>query len=150
MARPDAASRSDIEVRSSDDVHRGMEAVEAGYVVTADIPGFETDDIDLRFEEGVLSIRGELAVNEAGESGWHRRRWHVTAQLATPGDVVEAAIGASSPNGVRTVHLPTETDPVEDGHRIDIDCPRNRAPIDSIGGPSRGAPWPKATPCSTP
>ena len=110
-----------IEVLSSGDVNLGMEATDEGYVVTADMPGFEKEDIDLRFDDGVLTIRGEFEVTEEGEGSWHRRSRHVHEQLAVPGAVIEADIEASYRNGVLEIHLPTEDDVSDDGHRIDID-----------------------------
>ncbi|MFB6310830.1 MAG: Hsp20/alpha crystallin family protein [Salinirussus sp.] len=112
---------SGLEVLSSNDVNLGMEAVDDGYVVTADMPGFEKDDIELRFDDGVLTIRGEIEVTEESETGWHNRSRRVREQLAIPGDVREDEIEASYRNGVLEVRLPTEQQPEDDSHRIDID-----------------------------
>lgn len=125
-ARPDARyparhGDGDIEILTSNDVNLGMEAVEDGYVVTADMPGFEKEDIDLRFEDGVLTIHGEFEVTEEGESVWHRRSRRVHEQFAVPGIVREEDVEASYRNGVLEVHLPTEDASGDDSHRIDID-----------------------------
>lgn len=110
-----------IEALSSNDVNLGMEPTDDGYIVTADLPGFEKSDIDLRFESGVLTIRGSVEVTEESESAWQHRRRHVHEQLAVPGDVVEDDIDASYRNGVLEIHLPTADDVDADAHRIAID-----------------------------
>ena len=110
-----------VEVLSSNDVNLGMEASDDGYVVTADMPGFEKADIDLRFEDGVLTIRGDREVTEETDRSWQRRSRHVHEQLAVPGEVIEADIDASYRNGVLEVHLPTSDEVDTDAHRIDID-----------------------------
>lgn len=118
--RPDQGGAG-IEVPSSNGVNLGMEATDDGYVVTADMPGFEKSAIDLRFEDGVLTIRADVEVTEETEYTWQHRRRHVHEQLAVPGDVVEEEIETSYRNGVLEVHLPTAEDVDADSHRIDID-----------------------------
>lgn len=110
-----------IELLSSNDVNLGMETVDDGYVVTADMPGFEKENIDLRFDDDVLTIHGEFEVTEEADTSWHRRSRRVHEQLAVPGDVRADDIEASYRNGVLEVHLPTEEAPDDDSHRIDID-----------------------------
>ena len=93
-----------------------LESDEDGHVVTADVPGFETEEIDLRFADGVLTVE---ASHETGdESRSHSR--HVCEQVRIPGDVVVEDVRAEYNNGVLEVRLPTETES-ESGHRIDID-----------------------------
>lgn len=110
-----------LEVLSPGDANLGMEAAEDGYVVTADLPGFEREDIDLRFEDGVLAIRGRVDVTDETPGTWHRRSRRVHERLSVPGTVVEDEISASYRNGVLEVHLPTEEEPGSDDRRIEID-----------------------------
>lgn len=109
------------DVLSASDANLGMEPTDDGYVVTADLPGFETSDIDLRFEDGVLAIRASVDVTEGAEGHWQRRSRRVHEHLAVPGTVREDEITASYRNGVLEVQLPTEEAPEDDGHRIDIE-----------------------------
>lgn len=93
-----------------------LESDDGDHVVTADMPGFETEEIDLRFADGVLTVE---ASHETGdESRSHGR--HVREQIRIPGDVVVEDVRAEYNNGVLEVRLPTETD-AGSGHRIDID-----------------------------
>ena len=93
-----------------------LETDESGYVVNADVPGFETDEIDLRFDDGVLTI--EATHETEGEEGTRSR--HVHDRVRIPDDVVVEEIEAEYNNGVLEVRLPAETD-AETGYRIDID-----------------------------
>jgi HSP20 family protein len=118
---PFFGSESDETTWSAADINLSLETDEEGYVVLADLPGFEREDLDLRFDDGVLTILGEHDVAEEGERGWQHRRRHVSEQLRIPGEVVVEDISASYRNGVLEVHLPTAGEIDEDAHRIDID-----------------------------
>lgn len=117
----EAGSQEDLEVLSPGDANLGLEATEDGYAVTADLPGFEREDIDLRFADGVLTIRGQVDVTDEADGAWHRRSRRVHERLSVPGTVVEDEISASYRNGVLEVRLPTEDEPADDEHRIEID-----------------------------
>jgi HSP20 family protein len=93
------------------------ETDEDGYVVHADLPGFETSEIDLRFDDGVLTIDALHEGSDDGEA-WSRS---VHEQLRLPGDVDEAGIEASYHNGVLEIRLPAEDATGESGHRIEIE-----------------------------
>ncbi|WP_246279810.1 Hsp20/alpha crystallin family protein [Natronomonas salina] len=93
-----------------------LETDDEAHVANADMPGFETDEIDLRFADGVLTIEG---THESGdESRSHSR--HVRERVRVPGNVVVEDITAEYNNGVLEVRLPVEADS-ESGYRIDID-----------------------------
>jgi HSP20 family protein len=47
-------------------IHLTVEESADGYVVLADLPGFERDEIDLRFADGVLTIEAEYTAEEGG------------------------------------------------------------------------------------
>ncbi len=117
------------------------------YVVTADLPGYEIDDIDLRLSEGTLRIeadreasreygtdvdagsddgddeRTEITTTDDEPSHYIRRertRQSVSRRLRLPEPVDEEAVSASYANGVLTVTLP-KLSPGGDSRRIDID-----------------------------
>jgi HSP20 family protein len=86
------------------DANVSMDAVEGGYVVYADLPGFETEELDVRFDDGVLVIEGthemtDETSDEMGEMS-HIQHRHVHEQLSVPGDVLEGEIEATYRNGV--------------------------------------------------
>lgn len=103
------------------DINLSLETDDEGYVVLADIPGFDKSELDLRFDDGVLTIRGEHDVTGEDESGWSHQRRRVHEQVRIPVAVDADDITASYRNGVLEVHLPTEEEVVDRGHRIDID-----------------------------
>jgi HSP20 family protein len=94
-----------------------LEKTEEGYVVYADVPGFEKEEIDLRFEEGVLHIS---AAHEVEGEGFSRSR-RVSERVRVPGDVMVEDISAAYRNGVLEVTLPVVAEIDDDAHRIDID-----------------------------
>lgn len=93
-----------------------VETDEEGYLVHADLPGFERDEIDLRFESGVLHVDATHEGSDDGET-WRRS---VNERLRLPGDVEVDGIEASYRNGVLGVRLPAEG-VGESGHRIEIE-----------------------------
>ena len=93
-----------------------LETADDAHVVNADMPGFETDEIDLRFADGVLTIEG---THESGDERRSHSR-HVREEVRVPGDVVVEDSSAEYNNGVLEVRLPVEADS-ESGHRIEID-----------------------------
>ncbi|WP_231189163.1 Hsp20/alpha crystallin family protein [Haladaptatus sp. DYF46] len=101
------------------------EPVESGYIVTADLPGFEKDEINLRFEDDILTIRGtqnrsEESPKDVGSSAYGQQR-HVYERLRIPVAIDKDAISASYRNGVLEVHLPSSDDSdADDNSRIEI------------------------------
>lgn len=95
-----------------------MAETETGYTVTADLPGFETDDLDVRFDDGLLTISGDQSGDTGDEqqASHHHRR--VTKQVRIPGSVRVEDIEAAYRNGVLEISLPVETD---DSQQIQIE-----------------------------
>jgi HSP20 family protein len=83
-----------------------------GYTITADLPGVEKKDIDLKLEDGVLTLSGtRKAAHEenADNRTWHRveRGWGAYARSLNLGDGVDAArISAQYKDGVLTINVP--------------------------------------------
>ena len=93
------------------------------FVVTADVPGFEKEDIEVTLADRTLRIDAEReAETEAREADYLRRERQTTAasrSVRLPGDVEEEGIQATYKNGVLTVTLPKREG--GDGHRIDVE-----------------------------
>ena len=91
--------------------------------VTADLPGYESDDIDLSVRDGRLTIRAEREseIEQADETYHRRERTHQqhTRTLSLPAEVDEEDADATYQNGVLTVTLP-KIDSTGQGHRIDV------------------------------
>jgi len=81
-------------------------------VVTADLPGFEREDIDVRLDGNRLwlSAERESEREEGDEDGTYvrRERSHqsVSRSVTLPEDVAESEVSARYRNGVLTVTLP--------------------------------------------
>jgi HSP20 family protein len=98
------------------------------YVVTADLPGFEKDDIEVSLRDDQLSIEADH--EEASETGdesdegryirRERRHRSVGRSVGLPGDVDEERVSAGFQNGVLTVTLPKASADEGDSHNIDI------------------------------
>jgi HSP20 family protein len=79
-------------------------------IVQADVPDMQMQDIDVRMENGTLTIRGERKFEaKKNEGGWHRiERSYGTFERAftLPDSVNPDGVKADYKNGVLTVTLP--------------------------------------------
>jgi HSP20 family protein len=79
-------------------------------VVTAEMPGVDSEDIDVSVEGSTLTIRGKRSENSLGqEESYHRReRWHGAFRrtMELPFGVEGGKVEAAYRNGVLTVSLP--------------------------------------------
>lgn len=80
------------------------------YTIRADLPEVKREDIDIRVDDGVVTISGERRVEKSSEDEKeHRRETFYGAfsrSFALPENVDVAAISAESKDGVLSVHLP--------------------------------------------
>lgn len=94
------------------------------YEVTADLPGFESDDIELTFTEGRLHIAGERDQIELSEDErflrQERRTTAINRTIQLPERILQDEIRASFNDGVLTVTLPKEHGG-EEGKAIEIE-----------------------------
>ena len=79
-------------------------------IVKADVPDVEMKDIDVRMENGTLTLRGERKFeNKKTEGGWHRveRSYGTFERVFTLPDTVNPdGVKADYKNGTLTVTLP--------------------------------------------
>jgi len=94
------------------------------FVVTADVPGCESDDVDVTLDGRTLHIEcGFETSAETTDAGYLRReRRHETTSrtITLPGDVDDEGVEAGCSNGVLTVELP-KAHPSADGVNIDVE-----------------------------
>lgn len=96
------------------------------YVVTADLPGYEKEDIDIRLTGSTLMIRAERSTEteETDSEGEYvrRERSHesVNRSVQLPERVSQEDTDASYQNGVLTVTLPKESS-LDSGESIPIE-----------------------------
>ncbi|MCA9737010.1 MAG: Hsp20/alpha crystallin family protein [Gemmatimonadota bacterium] len=78
--------------------------------LTADLPGLTEKDIDIEFENGVLTIRGEKRSEEQKDGEryhiWERRYGSFQRSFTLPRTVKSDSVRAEFDQGVLTVHLP--------------------------------------------
>ena len=118
--RPAAATRRGSHHRHGIDTNPHVDETDDGYAVMADLPGFERDDLVVRFEDGVLSIQGESTVAEETSDGARRHSRRVAERVTVPDPVVDDDIAAIYHNGVLEITLP-RADAADDSRRIEIE-----------------------------
>lgn len=123
-ARPMLEARETPQLVGTDgDAAVSLEREGDEYVFVMDLPGFEREEIDLTFDEGLLSVRARSDRERSDGGRQLLRERRVARRVTIPVDVVVEEISASYRNGVLEVHLPiVDADEGEEtGHRIDID-----------------------------
>jgi HSP20 family protein len=113
-ADPFGRSRAiDVDVRDGD----------GEFVVTADLPGYDKDDIEVTLAGRTLRIETEREEDTEFEAGEYirneRRHESVSRSVRLPEPVADDGVSASFSNGVLTVTL--EKQDASDGTQIDID-----------------------------
>lgn len=97
---------------------------EDSFEVTADLPGYEREEIDLSVADRTLRISAERdETTEEGDGNYlrrERRRRSVSRSLSLPEEVAEEEASATYTNGVLTVTLPKAASD-EDSRSIDIE-----------------------------
>ena len=82
------------------------------FVVTADVPGYDTDDLEIRLSGTTLSVRGERerkAERSDDTAQYIRREREVQSfsrQLQLPEPIDEDDVSATVNNGILTIRLP--------------------------------------------
>jgi HSP20 family protein len=92
-------------------------------VLTGDLPGFETGDIDVRVKERTLHVAAEHGETSETADGEYvrreRRRTAVSRSIPLPTAVDTEGSTATYNNGVLTVRMP-KTEPNSEGTPIDV------------------------------
>jgi HSP20 family protein len=87
---------------------------EEGLSLRFDLAGVEPKDVEIRFENGVLTIKGERKLEkEDRKENYHRVELSYGAfnrSFSLPGTVDAEKIKAESKNGVLSVHLPKKAE----------------------------------------
>jgi HSP20 family protein len=99
-----------------------VEETEKEYRVTAEIPGLEERDIEVLFQEGVLTLRGEKKLEGEGQDRSIRERFYgrFERRVALDREVDEDSIHAIFRNGLLTVTLPKSAKATDAAKRIEI------------------------------
>ncbi|ELY54862.1 Hsp20/alpha crystallin family protein [Natronolimnohabitans innermongolicus] len=103
-----------------------VDVVDTGeeYLVTADLPGYETEDIELTLSEGTLRLEAAREdEDEYAEGRYLRRertRTSVNRRIRLPDPVEEENVSAGYEDGVLTVRLP-KVSGIDESKQIDIE-----------------------------
>lgn len=116
---------SDSVARANDEtaIRVDLEDGDGELVLTADLPGFEVDDIDLRVTGRRLRLAAEREeASEDADGEYVRRERHrasVTRSIPLPVAVETDDVSATYENGLLTVRLP-KTEPRTEGTRVEV------------------------------
>ena len=94
-------------------------------ILKADVPEVKFEDIDVKMENGTLTLRGERKFESSGkqEGGWHRveRSYGTFERVFTLPDTVDAeGVKAEYKNGVLTVRLPLREEAQPRQIKVDV------------------------------
>lgn len=95
-------------------------------LLNLELPGMTKKDVEVVFEDGVLTIRGEKAeTRKEGDEErkyllWERTYGAFTRSFTLPNTVDPAGIAATFENGVLTVKLPKTAEAKAKGKKIEI------------------------------
>ena len=94
------------------------------FTLTAETPGMAKGDLQIDFEKGILTIRGEKEEKTEKKD----RRYHLVERaygsfqrsFSFPGSVDAAKIAADFADGILTIRLPKTAEAKTNGRRIEI------------------------------
>jgi HSP20 family protein len=76
------------------------------YVIRAELPGFEPDDLDVKLSGNVLTVRAERKDEAGGTNGGFRRYGEFCQSFTLPGEVVADQAVARYRSGVLEIEVP--------------------------------------------
>lgn len=80
------------------------------FLIEASVPGFTPDQVEVTFDDGVLTIRGQRSEQREEKDGQYvrreRRQASVYRQIALPAEVRADEIAAGFENGVLRITVP--------------------------------------------
>jgi HSP20 family protein len=103
-----------------------IEEQDDALIVTAELPGVDSKDVDITLEDGVLSVRGEKKEErkegkpESRYHMWERRYGSFQRAFTLPKAVDAAKISAKVEAGVLTITLPKSEKAKVQGRKIPI------------------------------
>ncbi|MHB8490024.1 MAG: Hsp20/alpha crystallin family protein [Candidatus Dormibacteria bacterium] len=104
---PATASRNGVEYTS---LPVDIQQTDAAFIVEASIPGLNPGDVEVTFEDGVLTITGRRSTGETSKDATYLRRERRTTsvfrQVGLPAEVRAEDITASFNNGVLRITVP--------------------------------------------
>lgn len=103
-ANPTAAAAIPVRVDVKED--------DKAYHVTAELPGLSEKDVEVTFEDGILTLRGEKKLErDETKDTWHiveRSQGSFARQISLPAAIDDGKIEASFEKGVLKIALPKQ------------------------------------------
>ena len=97
---------------------------EKAFHVTADLPGLSDKEVEVSFDDGVLTLRGEKKVKRDEAKGiWHvteRSTGSFAKRIGLPGEIDAGKIEAVFDKGVLSVTLPKQPEEKTAAKKITI------------------------------
>jgi HSP20 family protein len=84
------------------------------FVLSVELPGFDTDEFSVAWDDGVLNISAERTDDGRGQRKTYHRRFRF------PKHIADEAITAEYTNGVLEVSLPVEEGATASGREIEV------------------------------
>jgi len=101
-----------------------LRETETGFELSAEVPGYRPEDLDLRMADGALLLRGERGEERAGENGG--RRWSERSRgsfrrvIRLPATADASAASAEVRDGVLRVAIPRRAENGARETRIEV------------------------------
>jgi len=86
-----------------------VESREDAYIISAMLPGLKPDDLDIQIADAVVSIQGEIKLDEDEKATWllrERPRGHFSRSIELPASLDAEGAEASFENGILTLRIP--------------------------------------------
>ncbi|WP_311172031.1 Hsp20/alpha crystallin family protein [Halobellus ordinarius] len=113
-----------MEPTTTSSIRIDLEDQDEELVLTAELPGFDSEDIDVRVTGQTLELEAEHEESEKEETSEYirqeRRRASAVRSVPLPVDIEAEDVSASYSNGVLTVRMP-KSEPAAETTEIDID-----------------------------
>jgi HSP20 family protein len=103
-----------------------IEEKERELVLTMELPGLKKEDVEVAFEDGVLTIKGEKSEEKTEENKerrlqvWERQYGAFRRAFTLPGTIDGTRIAAHFSNGVLKVNLPRTSEEKARGRKIEV------------------------------
>lgn len=116
-----SGSAKELDWRPSADISE----TRSHYVIKAQIPDVDKDDVHVAVENGVLTISGERRFEKEEETETTHRIESMygkfSRSFALPGDADDAAISAKSRNGMLEIRIPKKTETKDEAVKISVE-----------------------------
>ena len=94
-----------VNERSAQSFKADVLVIENGYQIVGEVPGARKEDINVDYEDGILTIEANINVNEEQQYLMRERRSRTLRRTFSLGDIDEESIKAKYENGLITVSV---------------------------------------------